>query len=254
MCSNYMTVTRADRLLTYFGVERDRKREPSPEDEMYPLRGMAPFIRLAQDGSGNKRVDDGIFGLLPRHAKELAYGRKYHTFNARSETVATKPSFREAWEKGQRCVIPAEWIYEPHYPKPVYDVEGNVVADGPSIRHRIQRTGGYEPLRIAGIWWDNESLLLPDGRPTPTFAMLTVNAAGHPVFSLMHRPRDEKRMPIFLDDVADDDRWLTATVEGARAWFRQWSGALEHFPDPRAARRKKGDSPEADEGATPGLL
>jgi hypothetical protein len=34
--------------------------------------GLAPFIRLAEDGSGNKVVSDGPFGLLPQFATELA--------------------------------------------------------------------------------------------------------------------------------------------------------------------------------------
>ena len=74
---------------------------------------MAPFIRLAEDGSGNRRVDDGAFGLLPGFAKELVYGKK--TYNAKSETIAKLPSFRSAWRMGQRCVIPAEAIFEPYY-------------------------------------------------------------------------------------------------------------------------------------------
>ena len=83
MCSNYRPVTRQDRLLTFFGVERDRDEEPT---DVFPL-SLAPFIRLAQEGSGNKRIAvDGLFGLIPHFKqRELAYGRK--TYNARSETV-----------------------------------------------------------------------------------------------------------------------------------------------------------------------
>jgi putative SOS response-associated peptidase YedK len=51
---------------------------------------MAPMIRLAEDGSGNERVEDGFFGLLSHFAKEIAAGRR--TYNARSETIATLPS------------------------------------------------------------------------------------------------------------------------------------------------------------------
>ena len=55
-----------DRLLTFFGVERERG-QPTPP-EIWPL-GPAPFIRLHEDGSGNKVIDDGVFGLLPHFAK-----------------------------------------------------------------------------------------------------------------------------------------------------------------------------------------
>lgn len=69
------------------------------EVDVWPL-GLAPFIRLAEPGSGNTMVvDDGIFGLLPGFQAELAASRR--TYNARSETVATKASYRQAWKRGQ---------------------------------------------------------------------------------------------------------------------------------------------------------
>jgi putative SOS response-associated peptidase YedK len=107
MCSNYLPVTRAERLLTYFGVERARDEPPV---DVWPI-GLAPFIRLSADGSGGQQVDDGIFGLLPSFVTELAAGRR--TYNARSETVAIKPSFRDAWRRGQRFQIEA---YAEFYP------------------------------------------------------------------------------------------------------------------------------------------
>ncbi len=61
MCSNYLPVTRADRLLTFFGVERGAQEAPV---EAWPT-GLAPFIRLADPASGNKRiVENGHFGLV----------------------------------------------------------------------------------------------------------------------------------------------------------------------------------------------
>jgi putative SOS response-associated peptidase YedK len=71
--------------------------------------GLAPFIRLAEDGSGNRLVSDGLFGLLPHFAQELGYGKR--TYNARSETVTKLASFRESWANGRRCVIPAEHFF-----------------------------------------------------------------------------------------------------------------------------------------------
>lgn len=210
MCSNYLPVTRADRLLTYFGVERDRDEPPA---DVFPT-GLAPFIRLAQDDSGNKRIaHDGHFGLLPAFKqRELAYGRK--TYNARSETVATLPSFRDAWRRGHRCIVPAEAIFEPRY-------FGTVEQPGKSERWRISQDGDV-PMGIAGIytgWID------PEGRQRFSFAMLTVNADGHPVFDLMHKPGDEKRMVVILAP-ADFDAWLTCSVAEAPKFFRRWMGPL----------------------------
>lgn len=229
MCSNYEAVTRADRLLAYFGVARSEGRRTEPE--VFPL-GLAPFIRAHEDGSGNRVVEDGTFGLLPHFAKELAYGRR--TYNARSETVATLPSFRDAWRHGQRCIVPAEAVYEPCY------------ESGKAVRWRIQQPGAV-PLGIAGIYrrWRG-----PDGKELFTFAMLTVNADGHPVFQRMHKPGDEKRMVAILDP-AEYDRWLQCSVAEAITMCQQWHGPLDAFaaPLPPRGRAPKltGDPPADDD-------
>lgn len=239
MCSNYRTVTRMDRMLTFFGVERGRDELP-PEEEVWPL-GLAPFIRRAEEGSGNKVVEAGQFGLMPHFAKELAYGRR--TYNARSETVDKLASFKDSWLRGRRCVIPVEAIYEPCY------------ESGKAVRWSISQDHDI-PLGIAGIY--REFKHPNDGRPMYSFAMLTVNADGHPVFSRMHRPGEEKRMVVILEP-AEYDRWLWCSVEEARGFFRQWSGPLLAQPaplPPRAPRPR--DEPKAGplppEDGAPGLF
>jgi putative SOS response-associated peptidase YedK len=221
MCSNYEAVTREDRLLAFFGAARPEGRRTRPE--VFPL-GVAPFIRAHEDGSGNRVVDDGQFGLLPHFAKELAYGRR--TYNARSETVAKLPSFRDAWRHGQRCIVPAEAVYEPCW------------ETGRAVRWRIQQPGAV-PLGIAGIY---RRWRAPDGKELFTFAMLTVNADGHPVFSRMHRPGDEKRMVAILDP-AEFDRWLQCPLDEALTMCRQWHGPLEALAaalPPRVAKDQPG--------------
>jgi putative SOS response-associated peptidase YedK len=49
------------------------------------------------------------WGLLPSWAEDMSIG--YMTINARAETVATTPSFRES-SKSQRCLVPADGFYE----------------------------------------------------------------------------------------------------------------------------------------------
>lgn len=214
VCSNYVAVSRADRLLSFFGVHRERD---DPPLEAWPT-GLAPFIRLAHPGSGNRRVvDDGVFGLLPGFAKELAFGRK--TYNARSETVHQLPSFRDAWRRGQRCIVPAEIIFEPNY------------ESGKAVRWAIQQPGAV-PMGIAGIYtrWRH-----PDGRELFSFAMLTVNADDHPFYKRFHRPGDEKRMPIILAPT-EYDAWLACSVQEAAQFFGQWPGPLEAEPAPLPPR------------------
>ena len=227
MCSNYRPVTRIDRLLTFFGVERDR--DEMPED-VFPL-GLAPFIRLRRGVRGTANdgatiVEDGIFGLLPRFAGEVAFGRK--TYNARSETVAVLASFRDAWRAGQRCIVPAECIFEPSW------------ESGKAVRWRIGQAGDV-PLGIAGIY---ASWRHPDGREMSTFAMLTVNADGHPLMQRFHRPGEEKRMVVVLapDDYAD---WLSCAVADAPRYFRLWEGPLDAVVEPLPPRAPAASSVRA---------
>ncbi|MEO6623731.1 MAG: SOS response-associated peptidase family protein [Burkholderiaceae bacterium] len=217
MCANYQPVTRMDRLLTYFGVER--KPDDVSPPEIWPL-GMAPFIRLHEEGSGNKVVEDGVFGLLPHFAKELAYGRR--TYNARSETIHQLPSFRDSWERARRCIIPAEAIFEQCY------------ETGKAVRWCIRQPGDV-PMGIAGLYrpWRG-----PDGRLLWTFAMTTVNAAGHPVYERMHAPGEEKRMVTILHP-QEYDRWLLCPPAEAVTFFTQWHGPLEAFPAPLPPRGRK---------------
>lgn len=224
VCSNYRPVTQSDRMLTYFGVERLRDELPA---DVWPT-GMAPFLRLSEDGSTAKWIaDDGLFGLLPHFAVEVAQGRR--TYNARSETVAKLPSFREAWAKGWRCIIPAEHIYEPCW------------ETGKAVRWQIRGPGG-SPYGIAGIyrpWYDPKT-----ARNVFTFAMLTVNADGHPIFSRMHRPEDEKRMVVILDP-SDYGEWLSCPVAEAPKFFKQWMGPLEASPNPLPPRAPQASSVRA---------
>lgn len=74
--------------------------------------------------------------------------------------------------KGWRCIIPAESIFEPNW------------ETGSAVRWVIQQPGAV-PMGIAGIYrkWKHQ-----DGRDLFTFAMLTVNADGHPVMQRCHKP------------------------------------------------------------------
>ena len=61
-------------------------------------------------------------------------------------------------------------------------------------------------MGIAGVYTKWRS---PEGPELFSFAMLTVNADGHAVMQHFHKPEDEKRMVVILDE-ADYDGWLEA--------------------------------------------
>ena len=69
--------------------------------------------------------------LLSFFAKEVVYGRR--TYNARSETVAEKPSFRDAWRNGQHCIVPVEALAALHG----VSAERVRAVNGIAPRHRV---------------------------------------------------------------------------------------------------------------------
>lgn len=52
-----------------------------------------------------------------------------------------------------------------------------------------------------------------------SFTMLTINADSHPLMRQFHKPDDEKRMVVILDEVAYD-AWLAAPAAESREFLR----------------------------------
>lgn len=169
----------------YTGTLIRRPREADADDEAVPEREALT----------------GMFGLVPHWAKDTKIAR--HTYNARSETVHEKPSFRDPWKRAQHCLVPAQAIYEQDW------------RSGKAVQTRIGRADG-QPMAIAGLWaWCR----LPDGKELHSFTMLTVNADHHPVMNQFHKPGDEKRMPVILPDDAYQ-AWLEAPAKESMDFMR----------------------------------
>jgi len=124
---------------------------------------------------------------------------------------------------------------------------------GHAVRWRIACAGGGL-FAGAGLWerWTDPA----SGEITASFTLLTVNADGHPLMARMHRPGDEKRMPVLLAPHEFDD-WLHATDEQAHAMVRGMSAlALTGEPAPRPppprAVRRTAPPPAPDD--TPSLF
>jgi len=190
----------------------------------------APFVKLAAAAGLEGAL--GRFGLVPWWTKpDAVKSSSRYTYNARSETVASKPSFRDPWKRRQFCVIPAEAIYEPRYDS------------GKPVRWRIERAD-REPLLLAGIWerWTPREASgengQPEAAPVNSFAMLTINADGHELMRHFHAPADEKRMVVVLDE-SEVEPWLLATPKDAPAFFRPYPAEmLTARPEPRGAATK----------------
>lgn len=154
------------------------------------------------DGYPELEAVVGQFGLLPSWAKARSLGR--NTYNARTETVATKPTYRMAWRKAKHCIIPAAAIYEPDW------------RTGKSVPTRISRTDGGI-MSIAGLW---ERWKTPDGE-LHSYTMLTVNADDHALMQNFHKPSSEKRMVVILPNGLIQD-WLRAPAERSMDFMRQY--------------------------------
>ena len=196
MCSHYQAIKERERYFRHFGVLPPS--DPGLTDLWPGYRGT--FLRrhrhadVGDDAVSPREALTGIFGLMPHWAQDTTIAR--HTFNARSETVAEKPSFRDAWRKGQRCIIPAEAFYEPDW------------RSGKAVPTRILRADG-RPMGLAGLWswWKS-----PKGEEVFSYTMLTINADENALMRQYHKPVDEKRMVVILPETAYAD-WLDAPVQ-----------------------------------------
>jgi len=85
---------------------------------------------------------------------------------------------------------------------------------------------------VAGIW---RTLKNPDG----TDLHITVSGEGHPIFSRMHKPTDEKRAVVILGP-DDWEEWLTTSnVEAARLMLQRYSAvAVEVEPSTKVEAEK----------------
>ena len=193
MCSHYQGVKEQARFEKQFNVQLPLN---AGVYDVWPTYAALFIRRPAEADVGDEAVPErealaGQFGLVPHWAKDEKFGRR--TFNARSETATTLPSFRDAWRKCHRCIIPAEAIYEPDW------------SSGKAVPTRITRADG-EPMGIAGLWswWRS-----PAGKELHSFTMLTINATEHALMRNFHKSADEKRMVVILPKAAYTD-WLTA--------------------------------------------
>ncbi|WP_440607576.1 SOS response-associated peptidase family protein [Acinetobacter baumannii] len=139
------------------------------------------------------------FGMLPPYAKEVSF--KYATYNARTETVDHKRSFKHAWSNDQFGLVPVEAIYEPKY------------INGKAHWYGIFRQDG-KPFTLAAIY--EETII--DEQKVRTMSLLTINADRHSFMKQFHKPDDEKRSIIVIPDHPRND-WLNCKHTDAPDFF-----------------------------------
>lgn len=189
-------------------------------DEAWPLYAAPILVREADEIRPVPRRAG--FGLLPPWAKDPKFARK--TYNARTETVATLPSYRRPWRLRQFCLVPTLGFYEPNY------------ESGKAERWLIRRVDDT-PFALAGIW---EARRDEAGLVQHSFSMLTINADTHPLMRRFHGPEDEKRSVVVVPP-DDYTAWLHAAAEEqARGLLRPFPAAdFTAEPAPRPPRKAR---------------
>lgn len=123
------------------------------------------------------------WGLVPSWAKDAnAFLSKAMTYNAKSETVHEKPSFRNAMKKGRRCLIPSTGFFEWHH------------LGKQKFPHFI-RVRSSRIFTMAGIYENG------------TYSVLTT--AANPLMEHIHNSK--KRMPVILTE-QEGSSWLRAEL------------------------------------------
>jgi putative SOS response-associated peptidase YedK len=205
MCGRYTLTSPLEALRDLFGISE--RPNLAANYNIAPTHKVAT-VRIGDDGS--RHFAWLAWGLVPSWAKELATSGPL--INARGETVASKPSFRDAFRK-RRCLIAADGFYEWKTEKP----------GAPKQPYRI--TLADESLfAFAGIWerWENPSPALSDVSALETCAIVTIPAAK-PIAHI------HDRMPVILD-AADHETWLKAPPDETRTLIRPYVGELAAHP------------------------
>lgn len=200
MCGRFTLRTEANVMIKQFALKF--------EGELVPRYNIAPTQLVPVVRTVERELKPLRWGLVPFWAKTPKDGAKM--INARSETVETKPAFRNAI-KSKRCLVPAdgyfEWVREGKQKQPYW------------IRMKDE-----QPFLMAGLWerWRDKST--PDAEPVETFTILTTRA--NELTADIH-----ERMPVILSP-NDYEPWLDTSVS---------ADTLSYMYEPYAANEMRVD-------------
>ncbi|UUX49583.1 SOS response-associated peptidase [Nisaea acidiphila] len=226
MCGRYSITSAPEAIRRLFAVSDMINLEP--RYNMAPMQS-APVIR---EREGARHMDMLRWGLVPGWAQDES--RAASMINARSETVAEKPAFRDAYRM-RRCLVPADGFYE--WRKLGRDKQP----------YRVSLDGD-RPFAFAGLWerWEKGA------EPVETFTVLTTEA--DPRIEHIHH-----RMPVMLAEDAAFEAWLEGGEADRRTVLKPYDGAdLVFTPVSSRVGNVRNDDPalleavaEAEEKAEP---
>jgi putative SOS response-associated peptidase YedK len=160
----------------------------------YNIAPTQEALVVRRAGDGPREAVAMRWGLVPWWADDLSFGNR--AINARSESAARKPAFREAFAR-RRCLVPASGFYE-----------WEKVSDGKTKQPWYVKPGGDGGCAFAGLWERWRPKDAPEGEaPVETFTILTTKA--NPMLAPVH-----DRMPVVIAPERFEE-WLDPAVEDA---------------------------------------
>ena len=228
MCGRYATSRTSSQLERDFEARLGDLHVEAEADYNAAPTKPEPLVVGRRDESGSWReVVTARWGLIPSWAKDPSIGNKL--INARSETVAEKPSFRRAFDS-RRAVVPADGFYEWYQPQ--------AGADGAKPRKQPFYLTGREGagLGLAGIYefWKD-----PEGTWVLSYSILTTSAEGDD-------GRLHDRAPLLVPS-GIGDAWLDRDVPGSQLLpelVPATPGVLDAWPVSLAVNNVRNNGPE----------
>ncbi len=209
MCGRYNIVPNADALMTAFGIIESRLGALATLHPRYNIAPSAPGttnrgwtrVPIVCERNGRRELLAAVWPLIPPWERRVP---PYATANARAESVADKPVFRDAWHRGRRALFPLSGYYE---------WQRRPGEQGKQPFHIFRKDRSL--MAAAGVW---QLSARGDDAPILSAAILTcpANALCAPIHD---------RMPVF---VAPDDHavWLTGAPHDAAALMRPFPAHL----------------------------
>jgi putative SOS response-associated peptidase YedK len=184
MCGRFTLRTPLSKLIEHFSIQTQLQLQLAPRYNVAPTQPVAA-VRIPAPGQP-RELALLQWGLIPSWAEDPSIGNRM--INARSESVADKPSFRTAFKR-RRCLIPADGYYE-------WQKQG--AKKQPFLIHRPDDG----PFAFAGLW---EQWRGGDGSAVESCTIITTDAtdATRPIHN---------RMPVILDP-SDYALWLDPDVQ-----------------------------------------
>ena len=154
----------------------------------YNIAPSQSILVFHVDSDGRLRLEGIRWGLLPSWADALSVG--YNMINARSESIADKPSFRPSLVD-KRCVILADGYYE-------WKKLSSKIKE-PYWIHRP----GEAVFAMAGLWAENFKIRVPDSKGNSIRSATIITTPSNSDTASVH-----DRMPAIFFDAEQISHWL----------------------------------------------